>query len=99
MDGLATTGIEPVKSNFARTVDRPPFKAYPVISSNVFTFGALKTNAYAQVLNIQGHPIPGLYAGGEVIGIYYKNYTGATSVLKGLTFGRIAGKHMAGSYE
>ena len=35
--------------------------------------------------------MPGLYAAGEVVGMYYKTYTGATSVLKGAVFGRIAG--------
>ncbi len=28
----------------------------------------------------------------EIIGTYYRTYTGATSVLKGLVFGRLAGQ-------
>ena len=36
-----------------------------------------------------------LYAAGEVIGMYYTNYTGATSVLKGLVFGRLAANNIA----
>jgi tricarballylate dehydrogenase len=96
LDGLATAGIEPVKSNFARPIDWPPFSAWPMISANVFTFGGLKVNGAAQVLDVAGDPIPGLYAAGEVVGIYYKAYTGATSVLKGATFGRLAGRHTAG---
>jgi tricarballylate dehydrogenase len=91
LDHLATQELEPTKSNWARPIDRAPFAAYPIISANVFTFGGLKVNAKAQVLHSSGHPIPGLYAAGEVIGLYYKNYTGATSVLKGAVFGRIAG--------
>jgi tricarballylate dehydrogenase len=94
-DHLATQGIEPKKSNWARPIDRAPFTAYPVISANVFTFGGLKVNANGQVLHTTGDPIPGLYAAGEVIGLYYRNYTGATSVLKGAVFGRLAGKHGA----
>ncbi|MOA61474.1 Fumarate reductase flavoprotein subunit precursor [compost metagenome] len=43
------------------------------------------------MLDADGDPISGLYAAGETVGIYYGNYTGATSVLKGLVFGRIAG--------
>ena len=62
-----------------------------MISSNVLTFGGLKVNARAQVLNQDGVPIRGLYAAGEVVGLYYKTYTGATSVLKGVVFGKIAG--------
>lgn len=91
LDHLATTGLEPKKSNWARPIDRPPFCAYPIISSNVLTFGGLKVNAKAQVLHSSGRGIPGLYAAGEVLGLYYRNYTGATSVLKGAVFGRIAG--------
>jgi len=47
------------------------------------------------VLNQEGDPIPGLYAAGEIIGTYYRNYTGATSVLKGAVFGRLAGTDAA----
>jgi ABC-type branched-subunit amino acid transport system ATPase component len=32
---------------------------------------------------------------GEIVGLYYGNYTGATSVLKGIVFGRLAGLHAA----
>lgn len=95
LDGLATQGVTPPKSNWAHPLDEPPFHAYPVISSNVLTFGGLKVDAHARVLNQQGDPIPGLYAAGEVVGLYYRNYVGATSVLKGAVFGRFAGLHAA----
>lgn len=95
LDGLATEGLVPRKSNWAHPLDEPPFHAYPVISSNVFTFGGLKVDRHARVLDAQGEPIRGLYAAGEIIGTYYGNYTGATSVLKGAVFGKIAGAHAA----
>ncbi len=95
VDGLATRGITPPKSNWARPLDQGPFLAYPIISSIVFTFGGLKTDTTARVVNTQGDAIPGLYAAGEVQGLYYHNYTGATSVLKGAVFGRIAGEDAA----
>lgn len=91
MDNLSTQGVEPAKSHWARTIDAPPFKAYPIVSSIVFTFGGLKVNTRAQVINTDGDPIPGLYAAGETMGTYYGAYTGATSVMKGAVFGRIAG--------
>ena len=95
LDGLATRGLQPPKSNWALPIDRAPFHAYPIISSNVFTFGGLKVDRHARVLDLDGYPISGLYAAGEIIGTYYHNYTGATSVLKGATFGRLAGLHAA----
>ncbi len=97
LDGLATKGLTPKKSNWAWPIDTAPFHAYPIISSNVFTFGGLKVDARARVLNRDGDPIPGLYAAGETIGMFYGNYPGATSVLKGLVFGRIAGADAASS--
>ena len=45
----------------------------------------------AQVVNQQGDVITGLYAAGETMGLYYRSCTGATSVLKGAVFGRLAG--------
>jgi tricarballylate dehydrogenase len=95
IDGLATRGLVPSKSNWARPIARPPFKAYPIISSNTFTFGGLKVTPNAEVVNTSGEVIPGLYAAGETIGIYYGRYPGATSVLRGAVFGRIAGQHAA----
>jgi tricarballylate dehydrogenase len=93
LDGVATVGLDPPKSNWALPIDQPPFHAFPIISSNVFTFGGLKVDSSARVLNADGDAIEGLYAAGETVGMYYRNYTGATSVLKGLVFGRIAGAH------
>ncbi len=95
VDGLATDGLTPPKSNWARPIVNAPFRAYPIIASNVFTFGGLKTDDGAQVLDVDGNPIPGLYAAGELTGMYYTNYTGSTSVLRGAVFGRIAGQRAA----
>lgn len=95
LDGLSTQGLSPVKSNWARPIDKGPYHAYPIISSNVFTFGGLKIDVDGRVLDSDGGVISGLYAAGEIVGVYYRNYTGATSVLKGLVYGRLAGRHAA----
>ena len=68
-----------------------------VISANVFTFGGLKVDTNARVLDQDGAPIQGLYAAGETMGIYYRVYTGSTSVLRGAVFGRLAALHIAGA--
>ena len=93
LDGLATVGLSPPKSNYAVPLDTPPYHVYPIISSNTFTFGGLKVNVNAQVVNNDGDPLPGLYAAGETVGIYHGNYPGATSVLRGAVFGKRAGEH------
>ena len=95
-DGIATTpGYTLRKSNWAVPLTAAPFRAYPIICGNCFTFGGLKVDPNARVLNRDGEVIPGLYAAGETIGLYWGTYTGATSVLRGAVFGRIAGADAA----
>lgn len=91
LDGLSTDGLTPPKSNWARSLDTPPFYCYPVTCANVFTMGGIGTDHAARVVDVDGIPIPGLYAAGEMTGIYHDKYVGATSVLRGLVFGRLAG--------
>jgi tricarballylate dehydrogenase len=95
VDGLATQGIDIPKSNWARPIVKAPFYAYPIISGICFTYGGVKTNRHAQVLDGDGKPIPGLYAAGEAAGLYHQVYTGATSVMRGAVFGKLAGEHAA----
>ncbi|QKS01141.1 FAD-dependent oxidoreductase [Sphingomonas sp. CL5.1] len=96
-DGLSTEDLWPPKSNWARPLTVAPFRAWPIISANVFTFGGLKIDRHARVLDLDGNPIPGLYTAGETVGIYYRTYTGSTSVLRGAVFGRLAALHCAGA--
>jgi tricarballylate dehydrogenase len=95
LDGKGTEGIEPPKSNWASPISHPPYYGYPVAAAICFTYGGLKTDSSARVLSTGGVPIPGLYAAGELVGLFYHEYPGGTSVLKAVTFGRIAGEHAA----
>jgi len=95
-DGKKTVGLEPPKSNWALPLDTPPFLCYPVEGTVQFTWGGLATDTRARVITTGDAPIPGLYAAGEIVGFYYHNYVGGTSVLRALTFGRIAGREAAG---
>ena len=92
-DGRGTVGIEPPKTNWANTLDTPPFEAYGVTCGITFTFGGLRINhETGQVLDAHFHPIPGLYAAGEMVGgLFYFNYPAGTGLVSGLVFGRIAG--------
>jgi tricarballylate dehydrogenase len=98
VDHRATTGLVIQKSHWSRPIDQAPFYAYPIIPTNCFTFGGLKVNPDAQVLDQDGRVIPGLYAAGETMGIYHQVYTGSTSVLRGLVFGRRAAQHVAAQH-
>jgi tricarballylate dehydrogenase len=95
-DGRCTVGLAIPKSNWANTLDTPPFEAYAVTCGITFTFGGLRINTDAQVISTDGEPIPGLFAAGELVGgIFYLNYPGGTGLTNGSVFGRIAGTSAA----
>ncbi len=95
-DGRCTQGLAVDKSNWANTIDTPPFEGYAVTCGVTFTFGGLRINTDAQVLNTDYRPIRGLYAAGELIGgLFYFNYPGGAGLMSGAVFGRIAGASAA----
>jgi tricarballylate dehydrogenase len=95
-DGRCTRGLAVNKTNWANTIDTPPFEAYAVTCGLTFTFGGLRIGTDAQVIDVDGEPMPGLYACGELIGgIFYGNYPGGSGLTSGAVFGRIAGHSAA----
>ncbi len=93
-DGRGTRGLKIPKSNWANTVDEPPFEAYAVTCGLTFTFGGLKIDTTARVIDSDGAPIPGLYATGELVGgLFWFNYPGGTGLMNGAVFGKIAGNN------
>ena len=91
-DGRATRGLAVPKSNWANTLDEPPFEAYAVTCGLTFTFGGIKIDTTARVIDTDGAPIPGLFAAGELVGgLFYFNYPGGTGLMSGSVFGKIAG--------
>jgi len=95
-DGRGAIGISPPKSNWANTIDVPPFEAYRVGCGITFTFGGLRIDEKARVISEDRSPIPGLYAAGELVGgLFYHNYPGGSGLTAGAVFGRIAGTSAA----
>ena len=95
-DGLATSGLAIDKTNWAQRLDQPPYEAYAVTTGITFTFGGLKITNNAEVEDTSSHPIPGLYAAGEIVGgLFYYNYASGTGLMSGAVFGRIAGRNAA----
>jgi tricarballylate dehydrogenase len=96
LDGRRTTGLAIEKTNWANPLDMPPFHAYHVTTGVTFTFGGLKISSAANVEDLYGGVIPGLYAAGEIVGgLFYHNYASGTGLMSGATFGRLAGKSAA----
>jgi tricarballylate dehydrogenase len=97
LDGVRTEGIEPPKSNWALPIDKPPFTGFVVTCGITFTFGGLRIERSAAVLDTAGQRIPGLFAAGELVGgIFYGNYLGGAGLMSGSVFGRQAGKSASG---
>ena len=97
-DGRCTEGLAVDKSNWANTIDEPPFEAYAVTCGITFTFGGLRIDTEGRVLDTDLKPIPGLYAAGELVGgLFFHNYPGGTGLLAGAVFGRICGASAARS--
>ena len=99
-DGRATRGLAVPKSNWANTLDEPPFEAYAVTCGLTFTFGGIKIDTTARVLDTDSAPIRGLFAAGELVGgLFYFNYPGGTGLMSGSVFGKIAGTAAARTAE
>ena len=95
-DGKRTEGIDPPKSNWAQPLDSPPFYGFAVTCGITFTFGGLRIDEDARVLDRSNNPIPGLHAAGELVGgLFYFNYPGGTGLTSGAVFGRRGGRAAA----
>ena len=91
-DGKRTQGIDPPKSNWALPVEQPPFTAFPITCGITFTFGGVRVDEDARVLDSGGRPLPGLFAAGELVGgLFFHNYPGGTGLTAGAVYGRRAG--------
>jgi tricarballylate dehydrogenase len=97
LDGNATDGLAPNKTNWARPVDKPPFYGYPLRPGITFTYLSVKVNDKAQVLMDNGQPAGNLFASGEIMSgnILGKGYLAGFGMTIGTVFGRIAGQEAA----
>lgn len=80
-----------------RTVENGPFYGMPVQLAHLGSIGGIVTNIDAQVLNVNGEVVPGLYAAGSVTGGFLGEvYPGSGSAISMVvTMGRVAGMNAA----
>jgi tricarballylate dehydrogenase len=97
LDGNHTDGLTPNKTNWARTIDRPPFYGYPLRPGITFTYLGLRVNDKAQVMMDNGQPAGNLFASGEIMAgnILGRGYLAGFGMTIGTVFGRIAGQEAA----
>jgi len=78
-------------------IARAPFYAVKIVMGELGTLAGLSIDEHARVLDRDGAPIPGLYAAGnDVASIMGGDYmSGGSTLGPGMTFGYIAGRHLA----
>jgi len=97
------TGVENIHDEYGKPfrddlsgILVPPFYATRLWPKVHHTMGGLHINEHAHVLHIDGHPIGGLFAAGEVAGgIHGGDRLGSCATLDCIAFGRIAGRSAA----
>lgn len=96
LDGVATHGLSPAKTNWARPIVEPPFYGYTLRTGVTFTYLGLKVDETAQCRNADG-PIQNLWAAGETMAgsILGQGYLAGFGMTIGTVFGRIAGREAA----
>ncbi len=73
-----------------------PFYAIQIAPGIHHTMGGVKIDTTASVISVDGEPIPGLFAAGEVTGgVHGANRIGGNAVADIIVFGRIAGQSAA----
>jgi tricarballylate dehydrogenase len=97
LDGLATSGLEPPKTNWARALDTPPYRAYPLRPGVTFTYLGVEITERAQIVRDDGQVFSHLFAAGELMAgnILSQGYLAGFGLTIGAVFGRIAGKEAA----
>ena len=96
LDGLATEGLEPPKTNWARPIDTPPYYGYELRPGVTFTYLGLRVSPEARVQGPEG-PLANVWAAGEIMAgsILGQGYLAGFGMTIGTVFGRIAGREAA----
>jgi succinate dehydrogenase/fumarate reductase flavoprotein subunit len=72
--------LDPPRSFDAVAIERPPFYVIEAVPAITFTFGGLRIDPDARVLDEDGRPIPGLFAAGaDAGGLFVRAYAGGLS--------------------
>jgi tricarballylate dehydrogenase len=95
LDGKATVGLNPNKTNWSAPISKAPFYGFPLRPGITFTYMGVEVNENAQVLKSDGKPFSNLYAAGEIMAgnVLGQGYLAGIGMTIGSVFGRIAGNH------
>lgn len=99
---FAETGVDLKagrEAEFMRPFDGQKYYAMYMLNGILNTQGGPRRNENAEVIDLNGNPIPHLYSAGECGGVTVCMYQGGTNMAECITFGRIAGKNAAAEKE
>ena len=96
LDGLATEGLVPAKTNWARPIDTPPYYGYELRPGVTFTYLGFRVDRDARV-SFAGKQSNNVWAAGEIMAgsILGQGYLAGFGMTIGTVFGRIAGREAA----
>jgi tricarballylate dehydrogenase len=96
LDGLATQGLTPPKTNWARPIDTPPFYGYSLRPGVTFTYLGVNVDNTARV-TFDDTQADNVWAAGEIVAgnILGEGYLAGFGMTIGTVFGRIAGSQAA----
>ena len=77
-------------------LQKPPFYAIELTPASLNTQGGPVRNERAQIMSVEGVPIPRLYGAGELGSVYGYRYQAGGNLGECFAFGRIAGRNAAG---
>jgi tricarballylate dehydrogenase len=97
LDDCSTERLRIPKSHWARTIDQPPYYAYPLRPGITFTYLGVKVNQEGRMVMGSGQPAGNLFAAGEIMAgnVLGKGYLAGIGMTIGSVFGRIAGEGAA----
>jgi tricarballylate dehydrogenase len=97
LDDCRTEDLEPPKSHWARPLDTPPYRAWPLRPGITFTYLGVAVDERARMIMRDGRPAANIFAAGEIMAgnVLGKGYLAGIGMAIGTTFGRIAGEEAA----
>lgn len=97
LDGCRTEGLVIEKTNWARTIDQPPYSAYSLRPGITFTYLGVEVDETARMLMSDGRRSENVFAAGEIMAgnVLGEGYLAGIGMTIGGVFGRIAGREAA----
>jgi tricarballylate dehydrogenase len=97
LDDCSTDKLRIPKSHWARTIDRPPYFAYPLRPGITFTYLGVRVNHEGRMMMSSGQPSGNMFAAGEIMAgnVLGKGYLAGIGMTIGTVFGRLAGEGAA----